>query len=194
LLPIPGAADAPDASNGETQPDPNAATSDDPAAQADAAPVVSAKFAAVKDGQPDAQDGFTITREGEFLVGRLDTESATRPDVDLRRWVQPLEIGGKQQYLVHRKQCYLGLVADGTATIRPAPGSEIDTLVKATGQPDFAPLGNFAAVRPALPNGAYPLQPGDRIFMGDPECLGYFQTGDPTAKGSYVVFELLGKA
>jgi hypothetical protein len=201
LLPAAGAPDASSAApsaapavNGDTQSDPDATPAPDaapPAAPA-AASAVTAKFAAVKDGKADPQDAFTITREGEFLVGRLDTESASRPDVDLRRWAQPLDIAGKQQYLVHRKQCYLGLTADGTATIKPIAGSEADTLVRAVGQADFVTLADFAGVRPALPDGALPLQVGDQIFMGDPETLGYYQTGDPTAKDSYVVFELLG--
>ena len=204
LLPAEGAVDAsgaapstPPAVDGDTQTVPDAGAAPDVAAppQATAAtPAVTVKFAAVKDGQADPQDGFTITREGEFLVGRLDTESASRPDIDLRRWAQPLDIAGKQQYLVHRKQCYLGLTADGAATIKPCPGAEADTLVKAAGQQEFVALANFATVRPALPDGAFPLQPGDQIFMGDPETLGYYETGDPTAKGSYVIFELLPNA
>src|SRR6266496_1893233 len=68
----------------------------------------SAQFAVVRQGMASPAEGFTITRIGEYLVGRTDTESGSQADIDLREWVQPLDIHGQKQYLVHRKQCYLG--------------------------------------------------------------------------------------
>src|SRR3954452_11815645 len=57
-----------------------------------------AHFAIVRDDQADPDDGFTITRQGEFLVGRLDTETGSAVDIDLRQWVKPVEVEGRQQY------------------------------------------------------------------------------------------------
>src|SRR5262249_47656575 len=114
-------------------------------------------------------------------------------DIDLRQWVQPLDIHGQMQYLVHRKQCYLGLAADGAVTIRPCPGADLDTLVKIAGASAFTPLATFGSVRNQRPglDELYELEPGDQVFMGDPETVPLFQKGDPTARGSYLVIELL---
>src|SRR4051794_37491857 len=81
----------------------------------------SLRFALVLDGAPRADEGFTVNSVGEFLLGRLDQDTGNAVDVDLRRWVQPLDIDGQKQYLVHRRQCYIGLAADGAATIRACP-------------------------------------------------------------------------
>src|SRR4051812_47052064 len=72
-----------------------------------ASTAMKAHFAVVRNDQVDPDDGFTITRPGEFLVGRLDTETGSPADIDLRQWVKPVEADGRQQYLVHRHQCYL---------------------------------------------------------------------------------------
>src|SRR3954462_2622683 len=151
------------------------------------------RFAVVRGGKANPDEGFTITRTGEFLVGRTDTESANTPDIDLRQWVQPLDIHGTKQYLVHRKQCFLGLAPNGAVTIRACPGAELDTLVKPVGKPNFTPLNTFGSVRNMRPDDSYELDPGDQIYMGDPDALGYFQSGDSTAQGSYLVLELLGR-
>jgi hypothetical protein len=151
----------------------------------------SAQFAVVRQGVATPAEGFTITRVGEYLVGRTDTESGSQADIDLREWVQPLDIHGQKQYLVHRKQCYLGLADDGAVTIRACPGAELDTLVKIAGASAFVPLQTFGTVRNPRPDDSYELEPGDQVFMGDPEVIPLFQKGDPTASGSYLVIELL---
>lgn len=158
--------------------------------------VKGAQFAVVDASGPNASVGFTIRQIGEFLVGRPNAETGVNPDIDVRQWVQPLDIGGQKQYLVHRRQCFLGLTADGAATIRAAEGAELDTLVKPAGQDKFIPLQEFSTTRPPLPNQAetYPLEPGDQIYMGDPEAVKFFQTGDPTAREGYLVLELLPQA
>ena len=68
-----------------------------------AATGVGAQFAVVRDGQAKPDEGFTLSKVGEFLVGRMDQETGHQVDVDLRQWVQPFDVGGQKQYLVHRK-------------------------------------------------------------------------------------------
>jgi hypothetical protein len=152
-----------------------------------------AQFAVVGPTGANPANGFAIRRVGEFLLGRPNTETGVKPDIDLRQWVQPVDIEGQQMYLVHRCQCYLGLAADGTVSIRACPGSELDTLVKPAGQDTFVPFQGLGTVRAEVPNtgGAFPLLPGDQVYVGDPEALKYFQSGDSTARGSYLVFELM---
>jgi len=150
-----------------------------------------ARFAVVRNGQPNPAEGFTITHAGEYLVGRPNQEAGTGVDIDLRQWVQPLDLNGQKQFLVHRSQCFLGLAQDGTVTIRACAGAETDTLVKPAGGPSFVPLQQFATIRPVRVDSTYPLLPGDLIYMGDPTAIQYFQTGDPTAQGTYLVLELL---
>jgi hypothetical protein len=158
-----------------------------------AAPTLKAQFAVVRGDQANPDDGFTITRPGEFLVGRLDTETGSPVDIDLRQWVKPMEVNGRQQYLIHRHQCYLGLTAEGVAIIRAIPGAELDTLVRPAGGTDYVPLQQFATVRAALPGSdsmpGYPLQPGDRLYMGDPEAL--HELNNPKAQDTYLIVELL---
>jgi hypothetical protein len=125
------------------------------------------------------------------MLGRTDMDSGSQVDVDLREWVKPLDLHGQMQYLVHRKQCYLGLADDGAVTIRPCPGAEYDTLVKVANSPNFTPLQTFGSVRNARPDGSFELEPGDQVFMGDPEAVPLFQKGDPTARENYFVIELL---
>ncbi|MEO5951631.1 MAG: hypothetical protein ABIQ44_04100 [Chloroflexia bacterium] len=158
------------------------------------APTGSAQFAVVISRTVDASKGFTITRAGEYLVGRSDTESNSQADIDVRQWVQPMDIHGTKQYLVHRKQCYLALTPEGAVTIRSCPGAELDTMIKAIGTTSFSPIANFATVRPARPDTSFELEPGDQIFMGDPDALPYYQHNAPTAAGSYLVLELLPRA
>jgi hypothetical protein len=152
-----------------------------------------AHFAVVRNDAADPDDGFTITRPGEFLVGRLDTETGSPVDIDLRQWVKPVEVEGRQQYLVHRHQCYLGLTPDGAALIRACQGAEMDTLVRPAGESVFTSLQQLATVRAALPGSdlmpAYPLQPGDRLYMGDPEAL--HELDNPKAVDTYLMVELL---
>ncbi len=162
-----------------------------PAAGPAAAPAATAHFGVVRNGQADAAQGFTLTHAGEYLVGRPNQETGSGVDVDLRQWVQPLDIGGQKQYLVHRNQCFLGIGADGVVTIRPCPGVETDTLVRPAGQGGFVPLSQLAGVRPIRPNSTFALAPGDQVYMGDPAGVPYFLSGDPTAHDSYVVLELL---
>jgi hypothetical protein len=154
------------------------------------APMGSAQFAVVRLGVANPAEGFTITRAGEYMMGRSDMESGSQADIDLREWVQPMDLHGQMQYLVHRKQCYLGLAADGAVTIRQCPGAELDTLVKIAGGSAFIPLQTFGTVRNPRPDGSYELEPGDQVYMGDPEAVPLFQKGDPTARGSYLVIEL----
>lgn len=154
-------------------------------------PTGGAHFAVVRNGQANPAEGFSITHPGEFLAGRPNVEAGTSVDIDLRQWVQPLDTGGQKQYLIHRKQCFLGLAPDGTITIRPASGAEADTLVKPTGTNGFIPLQLFDTVRSPRPDSSFPLAPGDQIYMGDPTAVTYYQTGDPTATGTYLVLELL---
>jgi hypothetical protein len=158
------------------------------------APTGSAQFAIVVSGMADPAKGFTITKPGEYLVGRTDTESNSLADIDVRQWVQPMDIHGQKQYLIHRKQCYLSLTPEGPVTIRSCPGSELDTLIRAAGTTSFTPIGNFATIRPARPDTSFELDPGDQIFMGDPDALPYYQHNAPTAAGSYLVLELLPRA
>ncbi len=150
-----------------------------------------ARFAVVGNGHADPADGFTITAVGEFLVGRPNLEAGTGVDVDVRQWVQPFESNGQKQYLVHRSQCFLGLAADGAVTIRACAGAEEDTLVKPGDRSNFVPLAHFGTVRNLRSDSAYPLQRGDQLFMGDPTAIPYFQTGAPTAQGTYLVLELV---
>lgn len=158
------------------------------------APSGSAQFAVVILGKADPAQGFTITKTGEYLVGRSDAESGNQADIDVRQWVQPMIIQGQKQYLIHRRQCYLALTAEGDVTIRSSPGSELDTLVKAAGSASFVPLQTFGTVRNARPDSSYELEPGDQIFMGDPDALPYYQNNAPTAAGSYLVLELMPRA
>lgn len=160
----------------------------------DPAQVVGAQFAVVRDGQVNLNEGFTISRAGEFLLGRMDQETGHQVDVDLRQWVQPVDVGGQKQYLIHRKQCYVGLVDGGVVTLRSCPGAEADTLVKAPGDSTFTSMPNLAGVRPQRPDGSFELQLHDRIFMGDPDAVMYFLSGDPTAQNNYLVIELINKS
>ena len=162
-----------------------------PPSSGSTAPAGSAQFAIVIQGKADPAQGFTITRPGEYLVGRTDAESGSQADIDVRQWVQPMDIHGQKQYLVHRKQCYLALTADDAVTIRPCPGSELDTLVKPAGSDKFTPLQIFGTIRNARSDTSYDLEPGDQIFMGDPDALPFYQSNAPTAAGSYLVLELL---
>ena len=163
------------------------------AASSVAAPAFKAQFAVVRGDQANPDDGFTITLPGEFLVGRLDTETGSPVDIDLRQWVKPMDVDGRQQYLIHRHQCYLGLTPDGAAMVRACPGAELDTLVRPAGGTDYVPLQQFATVRAALPGSdsipGYPLQPGDRLYMGDPEAL--HEVNNPKAQDTYLIVELL---
>src|SRR5215210_1042806 len=152
-----------------------------------------AQFAIVRDGQASLNEGFTLTRAGEFLVGRMDQDTGHQVDVDLRQWVQPIEVGGQKQYLVHRKQCYIGLADGGIVTIKPCAGSEADTLVRAAGETSFTSLQNLGEMRPSRPDGSFELQLGDQIYMGDPDAVMYYVSGDPTAQSNYVVVELINK-
>ncbi|MDQ5825530.1 MAG: hypothetical protein M3441_15155 [Chloroflexota bacterium] len=156
--------------------------------------VVGAQFVVVRDGRPSLDEGFTITRVGEFLVGRMDPESGTQVDIDVRQWVQPFDVQGQKQYLIHRKQCYIGLTADDLVTIRSYPGYEADTLVKAPGENTFTSLQNLGTKRTARPDGSFELQLNDQIYMGDPDAVMYYLTGDPTAQRSYLVLELINKS
>jgi hypothetical protein len=156
-----------------------------------AAPAPGAHFAVIRDGQPSALEGFTIARTGEFLVGRPDMETGTPVDIDVRQWVQPLDVQGQKMYLVHRRQCYLGLAQDGAVTIRACPGSEDDTLLKPAGQPTFTALRSLGTLRAPGSDGSFQLQQGDQVYMGDPEGVSLYQNGDPTAKDSYLVLELV---
>ncbi len=155
------------------------------------APAGSAQFAIVVSGTADPAQGFTITQPGEYMVGRTDAELGSQADIDLRQWVQPMDIHGQKQYLVHRKQCYLSLTPGNAVTIRSCPGAELDTLVKPVGSNTFTPLETFGTIRNANPDSSYDLEPGDRIFMGDPDALPFYQHNAPTASGSYLVLELL---
>ncbi|HVF99544.1 MAG TPA: hypothetical protein VND68_06880 [Chloroflexia bacterium] len=156
--------------------------------------VVGAQFVVVRDGRPSLDEGFTITRVGEFLVGRMDPESGTQVDVDVRQWVQPFDVQGQKQYLVHRKQCYIGLTPTDEVTIRTYPGYEADTLVKAPGENTFTSLQNLGTKRPPRPDGSFELQLNDQIYMGDPDAVMYYLSGDPTAQGNYLVLELINKS
>ena len=157
-------------------------------------PTVGAQFAVVQDDQPNLNEGFTVSRVGEFLVGRMDQETGHQVDVDLRQWVQPVDVGGQKQYLIHRKQCYIGVADGGVVTLRSAPGYEADTLVKAPGEGTFTSLQNLGEKRPPRPDGSFELALHDQIFMGDPEAVMYYLSGDPTAQGNYLVLELINKS
>jgi hypothetical protein len=155
---------------------------------------VGAQFVVVRDGRPSLDEGFTLTRVGEFLLGRIDPESGTQVDIDVRQWVQPFDVQGQKQYLIHRKQCYIGVTADDLVTIRSYPGYEADTLVKAPGENTFTSLQNLGTKRPARPDGSFELQLNDQLYMGDPDAVMYYLSGDPTAQGSYLVLELINKS
>ncbi len=174
--------------------DPMAAVAHDRGAGPASTSAVGAQFGVVRDGQARLDEGFTIGRVGEFLVGRMDQETGHQVDVDLRQWVQPLDVGGQKQYLVHRNQCYVGLASDLSVFLRPCPGAEADTLVKAPGDSTFTSVQNLGEKRPPRPDGSFELQMHDQIFMGDPDAVMYFLSGDPTALGSYVVVELINKS
>ncbi|MDQ3930483.1 MAG: zinc ribbon domain-containing protein [Chloroflexota bacterium] len=164
------------------------------AAQPVAPPLVGAQFAVVRDGQANLNEGFTLSKVGEFLVGRMDQETGHQVDVDLRQWVQPLEVSGQKQYLVHRKQCYIGVLDGGVVTLRSCPGAEADTLVKAPGESTFTSTQNLGGLRAKRPDGSFELQLHDQVFMGDPDAVMYYLSGDPTAQNNYVVLELINKS
>src|SRR5207248_3809486 len=130
-----------------------------------------ARFAIVQNGKADPSHGFTIAQAGAYLVGRSDPDSDSQADIDVRQWVQPMEMHGQMQYLIHRKQCYITLTDSGAVTIRACPGAEFDTLIKPAGLQDFTPLQTFGTIRNAHPDDSYDLEPGDQIFMGDPDAL-----------------------
>ncbi|HUS17936.1 MAG TPA: hypothetical protein VM536_23310 [Chloroflexia bacterium] len=184
-----------------TEADAQAGATATPAAPAPAAPWVtpdpgaapaagSFQFAVVRNRTANPAEGFSLPHAGEFLVGRPNVEAGTGVDVDVRQWVQPLEYQGQKQYLVHRSQCFLGVGTDGVLTIRACPGAESDTLLRPAAGGTFVPLAQFATVRPLRPDNSYPLERGDQIFMGDPSAVAYYETGDPTAQGTYLVLEL----
>ena len=118
-------------------------------------------------------------------------ETGTPVDIDVRQWVQPLDVQGQKMYLVHRRQCYLGLAQDGTVTIRACPGSEDDTLLKPAGEATFTALRSLGTLRAPGSDGSFQLQQGDQVYMGDPEGVSLYQASDPTAKDSYLVLELV---
>ena len=155
---------------------------------------VGAQFAVVRDGAANLNEGFTINRAGEFLVGRMDQETGHQVDIDTRQWVEPIEVGGQKQYLVHRKQCYIVLAADGVVSLRSCPGAEADTLVRGPGETTFTSLQNLGTMRTARPDGSFELQLHEQIFMGDPEAVMYYVSGDPTAQSNYLVVELINKS
>lgn len=147
------------------------------------------------DGVVDAGAGFSLTGPSEVLVGRPDPSGSAQPvGVDLRRWAQPYEVDGQKMYLVHRKQCYVVVRDGGSAAIRAYPGAEGDTFVRPAGAGDdaYAPLSALSSVRPPLSDGSFLLEPADRVYMGDPTALEYYRSGNPTARGSYVIFEYMG--
>src|SRR5690242_4768333 len=150
-----------------------------------------AHFAVVRNGQANPAEGFTLTQPGEFLVGRPNNETGTGVDIDLRQWVQPLDIAGQKQYLVHRNQCFLGLTPTGEVTIRGCAGVEGDTLVKPAEGATFLPLPQLSTMRPLRPDSTYPLHPGDRVYMGDPEAILANQSSDARAQGTFLILELL---
>jgi hypothetical protein len=162
-----------------------------PAAPPSAGPLGRAHFAVVRNGQAIPAEGFTLTQPGEFLVGRPNNETGTGVDIDLRQWVQPLDIDGQKQYLVHRNQCFLGLTPTGEVTIRGCAGVEGDTLVKPIEGPAFLPLPQLSTMRALRPDSTYPLHPGDRVYMGDPDAILANQSGDPRAAGTFLILELL---
>jgi hypothetical protein len=161
------------------------------AAPGPSAPLGRAHFAVVQNGQAQPTEGFTLTQPGEFLVGRPNNETGTGVDIDVRQWVQPLDIDGQKQYLVHRNQCFLGLTPDGVVTIRGCAGVEGDTLVKPVEGSTFLPLPQLGTMRPLRPDSTYPLHVGDRLYMGDPEAILANQSGDARAAGTYLILELL---
>jgi hypothetical protein len=165
-----------------------------PQASGTAPPQGSAQFCLVLNGKVDPAEGFTITRAGEYLIGRTDVDSGSQADIDVRQWVQPMDIHGQKQYLIHRKQCYVALKDDGTVTIRSCPGAELDTLVKPKDSPTFTALQILGTVRNANPDSSFNIDPGDQVFMGDPDALPFYQAHAPTAAGSYLVLELLPRA
>lgn len=193
VVPDPGAPTVAPTPGVPTQLDTAAAPASTPPV-APAPPSVGAQFAVVQNGLANLNEGFTISRVGEFLVGRMDQETGHQVDVDLRQWVQPIDVGGQKQYLIHRKQCYIGLTADDVVTLRSAPGYEADTLVKGPGDSTFTSLQNLGSIRPARPDGSFELQLNDQIFMGDPDTVMYYLSGDPTAQGNYIVIELISKS
>ncbi len=150
-----------------------------------------AHFAVVQNGQAIPAEGFTLTAPGEFLVGRPNNETGTGVDIDLRQWVQPLDIAGQKQYLVHRNQCFLGLTPTGEVTIRGCAGVEGDTLVKPAEGATFLPLPQLGTMRPLRPDSTYPLHPGDRVYMGDPDAILANQSSDARAQGTFLILELL---
>jgi hypothetical protein len=162
-----------------------------PPAPATATPLGRAHFAVVRNGQAIPAEGFTLTQPGEFLVGRPNNETGTGVDIDLRQWVQPLDIDGQKQYLVHRNQCFLGLTPTGEVTIRGCAGVEGDTLVKPVEGASFLPLPQLGTMRPLRPDSTYPLHPGDRVYMGDPEAILANQSADARAAGTFLILELL---
>lgn len=186
--------DAPTAQADPTATQPALATAQPSAQQGSAAQTTGAQFAVVRDGQASLNEGFTLTRQGEFLVGRMDQDTGHQVDVDLRQWIQPIDIGGQKQYLIHRKQCYIGLADGGVVTIRPCAGYEADTLVRAAGEATFTSLENLGEKRPARPDGSFELQLHDQVYMGDPEAVMYYVSGDPTAQDNYIVVELINKS
>ena len=159
------------------------------AAPAAGAQTLEAHFAVVHGDQANPQEGFTITRPGEFLVGRVDLDTQTGVDIDLRQWVTPIDVNGQKQYLVHRKQCYIGLGADGQATIRPVTGTENDTLIRPVGSTDYIPLSQLSTVRQPGPESTFPLEPGDRLYMGDPETLQIICRTTPTRRAPMLCWE-----
>ena len=117
----------------------------------------------------------------------------SQADIDVRQWVQPMDIHGQKQYLIHRKQCYIALKDDGTVTLRSCPGAKlISRQARRQYHLHCSPDPRHSAQR--QPRLSYNLEPGDQIPMGDPDALPFYQQNAPTAAGSYLVLELLPRA
>ena len=146
-------------------------------------------------GQAIPAEGFTLTQPGEFLVGRPNNETGTGVDIDLRQWVQPLDIRrpeaipGASQPVLPRPDPRPARSRSGAA--RASKATRWSSPSKAR---PSCPCPNWARCAPSRPDSTYPLHPGDRVYMGDPDAILANQSGDPRAAGTFLILELLRDA
>jgi hypothetical protein len=120
----------------------------------------------IKDGTPTDEELELGENDCELTLGRYDLDQNIIPDIDLTKWMQPIQAkDGSKGYTVSRKHAKLEKKL-GVLTITQLGSAK--TLIRPKGATDWVPLKQ---------NESRVLQPGDRIFCG--------------TKASNVVFEVI---
>ncbi len=120
----------------------------------------------VKEGVPTDEEIELGNEDFELTLGRYDLDQSIIPDIDLTKWLAPIEAkDGTKGYTVSRKQAKLEKKL-GVLSIMQLGSAK--TLIRPKGKTDWIPLNL---------NESRTLQLGDRIFFG--------------TKSSNVVFEVI---